>query len=1034
MQPQNVVSSLVRGVLGAWLALGVEWLLVQSLCARTFAGLWEVQYGTAWLAPTALAASALVGVAVGAGMACLERETSTWALSVCATLGGALLGWGVSGGRHFEEPAVRLGLVVSVAALGGLAAHRGVPLIRRLLVTTSPLVFGVVLAAAALTLGLLNRYLLVRLYPAFHWALAVATIACTGLALHAWRRRYTPTRSRPGVVAAVVVATLSAAGLARPAAHRLAGFDNFRMGLAENAPLLGEAVKIAARLAPPPPMDATAALEITHRDTSSAAPAPSLLGRDVLLITIDALRADHVGAYGYVRPTTPNIDRLASSAVRFEYAYCPTPHTSYSVTSLLTGKYMRPLLLQGAGEDSETLASLLREYGYRTAAFYPPAVFFIDRERFDTFRSSHLGFEYAKEEFLEGDGRVEQVASYLAQVPTGTRVLTWVHLFGPHEPYEHHPQYDFGQRDIDRYDSEIRAADETVGKLVSLARKRDPRVVVVVTSDHGEEFGEHGGRYHGTSVYEEQVRVPLLIDAPGALEPRVVAGPVQTIDLMPTLLDALDVPVRPRIRGNSLTHRWQAEARDDAGMAHAATSDYALFARGNLRLICARRLGACSLYDLLRDSSQKSDISRGLPEEFADLKRRLHALGASHGQFEAQGLRAEGKGWPASILRGIAGDVDAAMDVAPLLDDADVAIRRKAAEVLFELHHPETAAGLRLALRRDEDDDVRNWCALALTRMGEGAPRTTELLTDGGWQRLAALALAESGDDRGEDYLVAWWMDSKGRDFERSAQILDALAKIRSKKGVWPLVQSLGDVRLRPRIARTLAAIGDGIARNPLASALARERYQKARVALARALLELGGGEELVRPLVRFLGVPDPIEDGLDIAAQAGVLQYVGGPSPRDLRGLARDAAVGAVVRLVIPKAGNGKGLRLLLRGQATEDRAGRVTISPRSAWNPGPRSKLPELDARRRLAVELPAGAPMRDYAIEVPKDFHLKPAMSTELVVFAEHGTKIEALAIVPLADELPPPPPKPWRPGVPEGDDPEIAGAGLLESSGR
>ena len=128
--------------------------------------------------------------------------------------------------------------------------------------------------------------------------------------------------------------------------------------------------------------------------------------RDILFISIDALRADHVGVYGYKRNTTPHIDALAKKGVIFTHAYCPTPHTSYSVTSMMTGKYMRPLLLQGAGEDSDTWASLLRTYGYRTAAFYPPAVFFIDPNRFTTFKKSHLGFEYAKVEFKEGAGRV----------------------------------------------------------------------------------------------------------------------------------------------------------------------------------------------------------------------------------------------------------------------------------------------------------------------------------------------------------------------------------------------------------------------------------------------------------------------------------------------------------------------------------------------------------------------------------------------------------------------------------------------------
>src|SRR5690606_31484088 len=126
------------------------------------------------------------------------------------------------------------------------------------------------------------------------------------------------------------------------------------------------------------------------------------------------------------------------------------------------------------------------------------------------------------------------------------------------------------------------------------------------------------------------------------------------------------------------------------------------------------------------------------------------------------------------ILRGIAGDGDAALELSDLLDDADPAIRRKAAELLFELRHPDTSASLRLSLTRDEDPIVRRWAALGLTRLGEGAPLVYELVRgdDVHFRRLAALALAEAGDGRGEGELIAWWNDPKARDFERSRQLL----------------------------------------------------------------------------------------------------------------------------------------------------------------------------------------------------------------------------------------------------------------------
>src|SRR5690606_23826011 len=101
--------------------------------------------------------------------------------------------------------------------------------------------------------------------------------------------------------------------------------------------------------------------------------------------------------------------------------------------------------------------------------------------------------------------------------------------------------------DVDLYDGEIAAADQTVGRLVEMALKRDPRTLVILTADHGEEFGDHGGRYHGTSVYDEQVRVPLIIMGEGIAAGRRVLEPVQTIDLLPTVLDGLQIPIPPRI-------------------------------------------------------------------------------------------------------------------------------------------------------------------------------------------------------------------------------------------------------------------------------------------------------------------------------------------------------------------------------------------------------------------------------------------------------------------------------------------------------
>jgi HEAT repeat protein len=237
---------------------------------------------------------------------------------------------------------------------------------------------------------------------------------------------------------------------------------------------------------------------------------------------------------------------------------------------------------------------------------------------------------------------------------------------------------------------------------------------------------------------------------------------------------------------------------------------------------------------------------------------------ASQGIYESAGMRRDGgKSWPEPIRRGLAGDGDAAREIAALLDDSDVTFRRKAAELLYDLKRKEAAPQLRLALSRDEDEEVRRFCAVALTRLGEGAPRTMELVEDpdAAWRRLAALALAENGDPRGAAVLVEWWQ-AEPPPFARARELLAAFGQIRSKEAAAPLLRSLDDVRLRPYIAETLASIGQSSARGPLAERWSSERYQNARVALGNALLRLGAKRELSAPLVRFLGTPDPCLEG----------------------------------------------------------------------------------------------------------------------------------------------------------------------------
>jgi arylsulfatase A-like enzyme len=1015
------------GSLAGFLLLLVELGVALGLRAAEVSSIWEVHGGATMLLPAFVVLSVLAGTAGGLLLGLLSRaersRSHRIALGLLVAAGVALAAYGVGGGRHLAGPGARLGF----ALLAASAACAVVMLLARplgALLHRSPELFALGSGAVVLLVELANQFVLVRLYPAFHSALAgAALLLAPALLLPLLPLRRAPARRARQSLAVGLGLSLSAllaAKLMRPAAERLARFDNLRLILLESAPIAAQVVTLSAVLAPPEalaPADATS-LEAPAGGAAGGPGALGFQGRDVLLVTIDALRADHVGAYGYERKLTPAFDALAAQGTLFERAYCPTPHTSYSVTSLLTGKYMRPLLLQGAGEDSDTWAGLLRTYGYRTAAFYPPAVFFIDQNRFEGFAKRALDFEYRWVEFAEGEKRLAQVRDYLRSSPREKPLFLWVHLFGPHEPYEAHPGLDFGDRDIDRYDSEVAAADATLGELVKLMHARRPGAVTIVSADHGEEFGDHGGRYHGSSVYEEQVRVPLVVVGPGVKQQRV-SEVVQTIDLLPTVLSALSVPRPPRIRGRDLGPLLSGARAPGPGMAYSETEEQALYAEGSLRLLCARRLGACKLFDLSKDPGQTRDAGPDNADALERLRKLQRELSASHGHYEQSGLRAEGKGWPAAILRGAGGDGDAAEEIASLLDDADASIRRKAAELLFELRRKETAPALRLALGRAEDEDVRRFAALALTRLGEGAPLTSELLhsPDLKFRRLAALALGETGDKRGQDALIAWWLDSRARDFQRSRELLEVFAALRTKDAVVPLMQSLSDVRLRPYIAATLGKIGDEAAAGALLSALSDERMQSTRVALASALVDLDAGPALATPLARFLGVPDPLPGGLLLARRAKILEHVGGPTGRDAARLSRDENLGVKLTVTIPAGGNGRGVRLLVRVKNGGSAPGTLLFARGADGAPvskpkGPTlPKLPVIDEKQALRLSVPPSAEPLELSARLPDSFGARPALRASFLLYAERGIEVETLALVPLSDELPPPPPKPW-----------------------
>ena len=988
----------IGGVIAAWIVLvALENLVIGIGYRDHFVGSWEMGHARMYASPVALAvAPPLAAIAVAiARLVSLRMHRTVTGLGFAA---GAVLAFGVSTGRHFAAAPVRAAFVIVVGGIAAVVAHaivKRAPLDRpRTLALAGALVAGAAWAADA--------FVFPRLYPAFHAALLVVTLG-------AWALVWLAVRARPWVywvagVAAMI--TIGSAFFTPWAARALVGDDNLRRVLVEHAPILGPAVLLAARVAPPAPLDdegtGAAALTAGALDPTAGrgnARALDWSNRDLVVVTIDALRADHLSSYGYGRPTTPNIDRLAARGTRFTHAYCPTPHTSYSVTSMMTGKYMRPLLVMNApgAAESVTWADYLRIYGYRTAAFYPPALFFIDEHRFKAMQDRSLGFEYKKEEFADPMLRRKQIADYVANAPLDKPLFLWVHVFEPHEPYVRHPEHPFpGDESIDAYDSEVALSDAIVGDVVSVVEKRRPGAVFVVSADHGEEFGDHGGRYHGTTVYEEQVRVPLVVVGAGVAT-RVVDTPVQTIDLLPTTLRALDIPVPPRMRGRDIgpVLAGTAPPKED-GLAFAETDDYTLVARGDDRLVCLRKIASCTLFDVAADPTEKKPVT-DKPGKVQELRRITAAIERENGRLEASSI-------PEALRQGLQGDRDTAEEVATLLDDAKADIRREAARCLYGLDAKEVATQLRRAATHDEDDRVKTWATLALVRLGEEPLDSAEALLrhpDPRLRAAAALALAHRGDPRGEAELVRRFEtkfdpnDPNRIDEDEGRRLIAALESIKAKSAVPALVRALDDVRLRAYVATALGKIGDPKAREPLLTTFAEERYGHMRDSEARALMTLGMKEELRAPLARFLGMPEPLFEALPHARELGILgPKTGGWSARNATtGAATGATAPSPTHVAVDLLVEGTGpARLVVMAGDPDDRNGMTkptgtvdgtTIAP--SWRGG------------SWFVELP----------DAPGSGDAGSPWTAKVVL--DHAAGVHAAWIVRRTPEIPPPPPK-------------------------
>ena len=311
-----------------------------------------------------------------------------------------------------------------------------------------------------------------------------------------------------------------------------------------------------------------------HRE----APVKPIPAGNVLLVTIDTLRADHVGCYGHASAATPVLDGLAARGVRFATAVVHVPLTGPSHASILTGLtppghglrdnggYVLPAEVRSGVED-------FRQAGYRTAAFV--SAFPLDRRfgldrGFETY-DDHLprGNDRRRTPYVErfADATTDAALRWLAApaAPPDRPFFLWVHYYDPHAPYE--PPGDLAERFRQApYDGEVAFADEQLGRLLRALEEKGAlaRTLVVAMSDHGEGLGEHGEGTHGLFVYDATLKVPLIVAGPGVPAGRVATTVARGIDVLPTLLDWSGLAARKELEGRSLRPALEGREMSDA--------------------------------------------------------------------------------------------------------------------------------------------------------------------------------------------------------------------------------------------------------------------------------------------------------------------------------------------------------------------------------------------------------------------------------------------------------------------------------------
>ncbi len=387
--------------------------------------------------------------------------------------------------------------------------------------------------------------------------------------------------------------------------------------------------------------------------------------RDLVIVTLDTVRADRLGCYGRASATTPHLDALAGESVLFEDASCATPITLPSHATLFTGRYPTATGVRNNGSfvlpgSETTLAEVLKSHGWSTAAVV--AAFPLQRrcglaQGFDVYddelpplpldRGQAFSIHFSERDARAITDRALEIWGRPAKRPR----FLWVHYFDAHAPYDPPEPYRSAHA-ASPYEGEIAYVDDELGRLLSRIEHDSPNAIVVVAGDHGEGLGEHGEKTHGFLLYQSTVHVPLLVRAPGAWPAgKRIADPVSLADVMPSVLGLLGVPAPPGMDGGDLGPLVRPGGRPPRREVYAETylprlqfrfSPLTMLRSGAMKYIEAP---SAELYDLKADPAEARSLAgaapdeRGLAERLRDFVARSDAGASTRaaGLLDAEG-------------------------------------------------------------------------------------------------------------------------------------------------------------------------------------------------------------------------------------------------------------------------------------------------------------------------------------------------------------------------------------------------------------